>query len=605
VKVHNVVQMLQNTVLKNPDKPAMLWKNQGTYESLTYDNLWKRIQNFANGLLYLGVKPNDKVAIISNSNFMWGISDFALASIQSVSVPIYPTIPTEQVAYILDNTDIKYAIVENEEQFKKVKDSGVQLEKIIMMFSSQSSEHLPFTEVEELGKKHQNADWETLWKDLGRDQLLTIMNTSGTTGKPKGVMLTHGNILSNIEGIQFWVIELLPEDISLSYLPLSHIFERLAGHYLPLSIGVTIGYAENINTIPDDLQEIRPTVLTSVPHLFEKVFTQIMDQINNGSPVKKRIFDWAVEVGKEKYNYYLQSNVDDYLSQSYLPKNLYRKWKIADKLVYQTIKDRLGGRLRGAVSGGGTLNKEIAKFFWSLDIPLMEGYGLTETSPIISCNPMLRAKVGTVGKVLPNLELKIADDGEILVQGPSITQGYYNDQEETEKSFEGKWFKTGDVGELDEEGYLKIIDRKKRLLILSTGMNVAPAPIESKINESIFIAQTLILGDNQKYVTALINLDYETLIPWAQKQGINTKNKEALSKDPLVQKLINDDIVELTKEFTNYAKPKRVTLISDEWSVDTGELTPKLSLKTNIIKKQYEQEIKEMYKKNETKAEAI
>lgn len=605
MKVHNVVQMLQNTVLKNPDKPAMLWKNEGTYESLTYANLWKRIQNFANGLLHLGVKPNDKVAIISNSNFMWGISDFALASIQSVSVPIYPTIPTEQVAYILDNIDIKYAIVENEEQFKKVKDSGVQLEKIIMIFSSQSSEHLPFTEVEELGKKHQNADWETLWKDLGRDQLLTIMNTSGTTGKPKGVMLTHGNILSNIEGIQFWVIELLPEDISLSYLPLSHIFERLAGHYLPLSIGVTIGYAENINTIPDDLQEIRPTVITSVPHLFEKVFTQIMDQINNGSPVKKRIFEWAVEVGKEKYNYYLQSNVDDYLSQSYLPKNLYRKWKIADKLVYQTIKDRLGGRLRGAVSGGGTLNKEIAKFFWSLDIPLMEGYGLTETSPIISCNPMLRAKVGTVGKVLPNLELKIADDGEILVQGPSITQGYYNNQKETEKSFEGKWFKTGDVGELDEEGYLKIIDRKKRLLILSTGMNVAPAPIESKINESIFIAQTLILGDNQKYVTALINLDYETLIPWAQKQGINTENKEALSRDPLVQKLINDDIVELTKEFTNYAKPKRVTLISDEWSVDSGELTPKLSLKTNIIKKQYEQEIKEMYKKNETKAEAI
>src|SRR5699024_5742556 len=275
------------------------------------------------------------VAIISNSNFMWGISDFALASIQSVSVPIYPTIPTEQVAYILDNTDIKYAIVENEEQFKKVKDSGVQLEKIIMMFSSQSSEHLPFTEVEELGKKHQNADWETLWKDLGRDQLLTIMNTSGTTGNPKGVMLTHGNILSNIEGIQFWVIELLPEDISLSYLLLSHIFERLAGHYLPLSIGVTIGYDENFNKITDDLQKI-------------------MDKINNGSPVKKRIFEWAVEVGKEKYNYYLQSNVDDYLSQSYLPKNLYRKWKIADKLVYQTIKDRLGGRLRGAVSGGGT-----------------------------------------------------------------------------------------------------------------------------------------------------------------------------------------------------------------------------------------------------------
>src|SRR5699024_413704 len=258
--------------------------------------------------------------------------------------------------------------------------------------------------------------------------------------------------------------------------------------------------------------------------------------INNGSPVKKRIFEWAVEVGKEKYNYYLHSNVDDYLSQSYLPKNLYRKWKIADKLVYQTIKEKLGGRLRGAVSGGGTLDKEIeknGKFFWFVSITLMGRYGFKKTITYIFCKPMLRGKGGKVGKNLTKFGLKIADDGEILVQGPSITQGYYNDQKETEKSFEGKWFKTGDVGELDEEGYLKIIDRKKRLLILSTGMNVAPAPIESKINESIFIAQTLILGDNQKYVTALINLDYETLIPWAQKQGINTKNKEALSKDPL------------------------------------------------------------------------
>src|SRR5699024_231983 len=248
-----------------------------------------------------------------------------------------PTIPTEQVAYILDNTDIKYAIVENEEQFKKVKDSGIQLEKIIMMFSSQSSEHLAFTEVEELGVKHQNADWETLWKNLGWDQLLTIMNTSGTTGNPKGVMLTHGNILANIEGAQFWMVELVPNDTSLSYLPLSHIFERLAGHYLPLSIGVTIGYAESIDTIPDDLQEIRPTVLTSVPRLFEKVYTQVMDQINNSSAFKKKIFEWAVSVGEEKYEYYLQTQFDDYLSQNFMPKGLYRKWKIADKLVFQTI----------------------------------------------------------------------------------------------------------------------------------------------------------------------------------------------------------------------------------------------------------------------------
>src|SRR5699024_9013112 len=427
-----------------------------------------------------------------------------------------------------------------------------------------------------------------------------IINTSGTTGNPKGAMLTHGNILANVEGVQFWLVELLPEDVTLSYLPISHVFERLAGHYLPLSVGTTIGYAESIETIPQNLQEIRPTVFTSVPRLFEKVYTQVQEEIKNGSALKRKIFNWALSIGEEKYNYYLHANVDQFLSQNYLPKKFYQKWKRADMLVFQKIKEQLGGRIRGLVSGGGTLNREIAKFFWALDIPILEGYGLTETSPIITANPMIRGKVGTVGKVLPNLEVKIAEDGEVLVRGPSITKGYYNNPEETKESFEGDWFKTGDVGELDEDGYLKIIDRKKRLLVLSTGMNVAPAPIESSINESVYISQSFVVGDNEKFVIALVNPEYETLIPWAKKKGISTKDKAVLCRDPVIQKLLNKEVGRLTKHFTNYAQPKKVVIIDEVWSIDTGELTPKLSLRTNVLEERYAEIISKTYESEQS-----
>ncbi|MBM7714182.1 long-chain acyl-CoA synthetase [Bacillus thermophilus] len=598
MKVANVLQMLNRTVEQYPNHIAYQWKEEGSIQKLTYQNLWNRIKGFANGLTYIGIKPEAKVAIISNSNPMWAISDFALASISAVSVPIYPTIPAEQVAYIIKNCDITAAIVENKEQYDKLISTGVQLDHMIMMFPQQMEDDgfMTFKEVENIGDNQAKPNWEQSWQHIPRDQLLTIMNTSGTTGKPKGVMLTHGNILANIEGVQFWVVELLPEDVSLSYLPLSHIFERLAGHYLPLSIGTTISYAENITTIPENLQEFKPTVMTSVPRLFEKVYTKIQSEMENGSAMKRKIFNWALSVGEEKYKYYLNATINQYISQDYLPKKLARKWKIANKLVYQKVKNQLGGRLRGLVSGGGTLNADIARFFWALDIPLLEGYGLTETSPIISTNPFIRAKVGTVGKILPNVELKMAPDGEILVKGPNITQGYYNNPQETEKAFEDGWFKTGDIGKLDEDGYLKVIDRKKRILVLSTGMNVAPAPVETAINESAYISQSLVVGDNRKYIIALVNPDYENVIPWAKAQGIRTDSKEALCKDKKVQQLLNKEVATLTKKFTNYAQPKKVIIISEEWTIDGGELTPKLSLKADIIENRYQDLIDSVYK---------
>lgn len=602
MRSHNILEMLHRSVEKYPDQKALMWKESSTYTQITYKGLWNRIKNFAMGLKGLDITHEDKLAILGHSGIKWTITDFASASLAVVNIPIYPTIPAEQVKYMLNNADVTSIVVENEEQYQKVLETNVDLKLIIIMnttedFVSQKNVK-SFEEVETLGAEQPNESWEKGWQQIGREDLLTIIHTSGTTGKPKGVMLTHANILSNIEGALFWIFELRPTDTTLSYLPVSHVFERLAGHFLPLSAGGTIAYAEGIETITENLLEVKPNIVTSVPRLFEKVYAGISNKMNEASPVKRRLFNWALKIGEERYEYYLNAGTEQLLTQDYLPDSLYRKWKLADRLVYKTIREQLGGEIKAMISGGGTLNPEIAKFFWALNIPILEGYGLTETSPIISTNPMLEARIGTVGRVLPHTEVIIAEDGEVLVKGPSITQGYYKDEVETKASFtEDGWFKTGDLGDFDEHGYLRILDRKKRLLVLSTGMNVAPAPIESAINESSFIGQSLVVGDNEKYIMALINPEYEVLVPWAEKQGIKFDKKEDLSELPEVKKLLEKEIEKTTEFFTSYQRPKEIIIIGDEWTIDTGELTPKMSLKTNVIEERYKELIEEAYRK--------
>ncbi|SET60223.1 long-chain acyl-CoA synthetase [Salinibacillus kushneri] len=602
MKPENLVDMLKKTVDRYGSKDAIMWKEDGEYRSMTYDEFWQEIRDTASGLARLGIKENDKVAILSNSNPVWGITDFAVASLGAISVPIYPTLPAGQVEFILNNADVRVAVVEDDEQLQKVVNNDLIDYTIIIYPSRADVLHdrvLSFADLEAKGKQHMLPYWEDEWKKIDRNQLATIIHTSGTTGKPKGVMLTHGNFLANIEAIQFWLIELLPDDIQLSYLPLSHVFERMAGHYMQFAVGTTVAYAESIDTIQENLQEIRPTVLTSVPRLFEKVYTKVLDEIETGSAIKKKVFNWAFEVGLERYERYVNTPVQDIIMQEAMPDDFRKKWKRADRLVYQKVKEKLGGRLRGMVSGGGTLNPEIAKFFWALDLPILEGYGLTETTPVVTTNPMLRAKAGTVGKVLPNLEVKIADDGEVLVRGPSVMQGYYNNPEATKAAFYGDWFRTGDIGELDEEDYLKIIDRKKRILVLSTGKNVAPQPIESAINESAYIEQSVILGDGQKIIITLINPDFETLQPWAEQQGIQARSLKELSKHPKVQELIEDEVRRLTESFANFERPKKVVVIGDVWSVDSGEITPKLSTRVKVIEKKYKDTIERSFREAE------
>lgn len=599
MKPTNLVEMLHRTVERFPDKDVYMWKEDGEYQHMSYKQFWEKITDTASGFIQLGIGENDKVAIISNSNPMWAITDYALASIGAVSVPVYPTLPADQAAFILQNGDVRMAVVEDHIQYEKVKSGTAALEAVIIMYDDDINKldrgDITFKELESKGKSQMLFDWEAGWRAMDRDRLLTIIHTSGTTGNPKGVMLTHGNFLANVEAVQFWLIELYPDDIALSYLPLSHVFERMAGHYMLHSVGVTIAYAESIQTIPKNLLEVRPTVLTSVPRLFEKVYAMVWEEINAGPAVKRKVFNWALGVGKERYEQYLQAKMDQVVQQTYMTSGLARKWRLADRLVFSKVKEKLGGRMRGMVSGGGTLNPELARFFWALDLPLLEGYGLTETAPVITTNPMLRAKAGTVGKVLPNLEVMIADDGEVLVKGPSVMKGYYNDPGKTAEEFTGEWLKTGDIGEFDEQDYLKIIDRKKRIIVLSTGKNVAPQPIESTINESKYIANSLIYGEKQKYVIALINPDYENLLSWAKRKEINTASHEELCNNEAIQELLHREVTKHTKRLADFEKPKKIAIISKEWTVDDGELTPKLSLRVNVIEDRYNERITELY----------
>lgn len=605
MKAKNLVEMLHHTVQRFPEKEVYMWKVDGVYQTMTYQTFWNKIEHVASGFSRLGINENDKVAILSNSNPMWGITDFALASLGAVSVPIYPTLPADQIAHVLKNADVRIAVVENEELSQRVNTADTVLDCQIIMypdtdFKSDESA-LSFDQLELEGETHPLSRWDEQWSQIDRDQLITIIHTSGTTGKPKGVMLSHGNFMANMEAVHFWMIELVPEDVALSYLPLSHVFERMAGHYMPLSVGVTIAYAENIDTIQENLKEIRPTVLTSVPRLFEKVYSKVFEEINDGSAVKQKVFNWAVSIGEARYEQYLDTPLDQLILGESMPKQLHRKWKIADRLVFQKVKSELGGRIRGMVSGGGTLNPDIARFFWAIDLPILEGYGLTETAPVISTNPTLRAKVGTVGKILPNLEVKIASDGEVLVRGPSVMEGYYNDPAATAKDFDGNWFLTGDIGELDDDNYLKIIDRKKRIIVLSTGKNVAPQPIESAINESNYIEQSMVFGDQRKYIVCLVSPDAEFLQLWAKQNGIQSKTLEEICLHPKVKGLLEGEVDRLTGSFAKFERPKQVIIIGKEWTVEGGELTPKLSIRLKKIEEKYGELIDSVYEVDSNK----
>ena len=536
-------------------------------------------------LLKLGIKKGDKIATISNNRPEWNFVDMGIMQIGAVHVPIYPTISTEDYEYVLKHAGVKYVFVSGNEIIRKIGHILKAVENIEDVYSFTHVEgYKHFNEIIEFGKKNQDLNKiEKIKTSISKDDIATLIYTSGTTGFPKGVMLSHDNILSNVKASQ----DIFPVDqfsIGLSYLPLCHVYERMVNYVLQYK-GVSIYYAENMATIVDNIQEIKPHIMTTVPRLLEKVYDKIMAKGRNLSGIQRKIFFWAVNLGL-RYQYDRPDRIFYTLQLN-----------LANKLVFNKCREAFGGNMRSIVSGGAALQPRLAQVYNAAKIPVVEGYGMTESSPVIAVNTYIagKRKIGTVGPPLKNVEVKISDIGEILVKGPNVMKGYYKDVEMTKKTIVNGLLHTGDVGTIDEDGMLKITGRVKEIFKTSMGKYVSPVLLENKIKESPFIDQIIVLGENQKFAAALIVPDFEHLSSWCKIKNIDYTTNDEMITNRHVQNRIKKEIDCFNKQFGDAEKIKKFKFIDHEWTIDSGEITANLKLKRSLIQEKYKKEIESLF----------
>ncbi|MEL4307662.1 AMP-dependent synthetase/ligase [Joostella sp. CR20] len=538
-----------------------------------------KANQFSRGLLRLGIQPNDKIAVITHTNRTeWHIADIGILQVGAQNVPIYPTISEEDYEYILNHSEATYVIVSDNEILEKLNaiKQNVPLLKEVYAFTD-----LPtaknWNEILTLGEDTSNQDEVEQRKNaVSEDDLATIIYTSGTTGRPKGVMLSHKNIVSDVLSSEERV-PLDPKDVALSFLPICHIFERMVV-YLYQNCGIKIYFAESIDKMSDNLKEVKPHVMTVVPRLLEKVYDKIYAKGTELTGIKKKLFFWAIELGHQFEPYGANGGWYEF------------QLGIARKLIFSKWQEGLGGNLKVMVSGSAALQPRLSRVFGAAGIPVMEGYGLTETSPVISVNDQNNKgwKIGTVGKMLPGVEVKIAEDGEILCKGPNVMMGYYKDEEKTKEALEGGYFHTGDIGEIDADGFLKITDRKKEIFKTSGGKYVAPQLIENLMKQSRFIEQIMVIGEGEKMPAAFIQPNFDFVEEWAKRHQIEVKggHKELISNPKVIER-IQEEVDHYNEKFGRWERIKMFELTPDEWSVEAGHLTPTLKLKRRIIKEKY------------------
>jgi len=599
--IPRLYKYLTETLSNQTTKPLMKYKVEGKYVPISYDEFKEQTDCLAYGLASLGVKAEDRVAIISENRPEWVYSDMAILSLGAIDVPLYPSLTAESVEFIMNNSESKGIIVSNKFQltkFQKIKNNCKSVEFIIILnekdFDSSVDKLFTFKQVQELGKKHRKENPDLLKDSIEKvkpGDTCTIIYTSGTTGEPKGVVLTHNNILSNVKAA-LQCFPITKDDVFLSFLPLCHIFERMAGYYTAFSSGGTICYAESIETVAQNLIEIKPTIMTTVPRLFERIHSKIIKNVESQPEKKQKIFNWAIEVGKQ----YAKAK-----KQKKVPFALAAKHKIADKLVFRKLRDRTGGRLRFFISGGAALSKDLGEFFEAVGILIIEGYGLTESSPVITANRVDDYKFGTVGKPFPGVEVKIAPDGEILAKGPNIMQGYYKNPKETEATIKDGWLYTGDIGEFDSEGFLKITDRKKHLFKTSAGKYIAPTPIENLFLASKYIDQFVLVGDRRMFLTALIVPDFEALKEYADTHNIKYNDVIDLTKDEKIYKLLETELNQMQRTLANYERVRKFALLDRPFTIETGEITPSMKIRRKYIEERYGELIEKMYESLEKK----
>jgi long-chain acyl-CoA synthetase len=598
-----LTKLFFDAVAKFAGRPAAFrHKAGGAWKAITHAEAAEHVKNLSLGLRELGVQPGDRVSILSENRPEWAFADYACLCARAADVPIYPTLPTKQVEYILRDSGAVAVFCSTDVQLAKVLEVRANLPalKHVIVFNAAAKKDgaLSVDEVEAKGRaaagKYPRFQAEAL--EVKPDQLATLIYTSGTTGDPKGVMLSHNNIWSNVQAA-LAVIPVSSDDSCLSMLPLSHIFERMVD-YTMMQAGVVINYAESFETVAANLQEVQPTVVLSVPRLYEKVYARVLENALAGSGLKKKIFFWAKGVGDEWATLKLAGLT--------VPGGLGLQKKIADKLVFSKLQARTGGKVKFFVSGGAPLSPEIAKFFFGAGLPIAEGYGLTETSPVIALNPLERIKIGTVGKTVPGVQVKIAGDGEILARGPGIMQGYYNKAEATKEAIDPDgWFHTGDIGELDADGYLKITDRKKDLIVTAAGKNIAPQPIENMVKTNKFVANAVMLGDKRKFPIMLVVPNFDALEAFAKERGLAYGSRAALIGLADAQAKIEREVMGNLRDLAKFEMPKKVLLLEHDFTIENGELTPTLKVKRRAVEKRYKDLIDKTYAEGDAIAAAI
>lgn len=563
-----------------PLDKALITKYDGKWVATSTQEYIDKANAISRALIRLGVKPNEKIALISTTNRTeWNICDIGIMQTGAQDVPIYPTISPEEYQYVLNHSECLYCFVSDKEVYDKVmaiKDNVPTLREVYTFNEVEGAKN--WSEVLELGKDDSNQDEvEQRKAAIKEDDVATLIYTSGTTGKPKGVMLSHKNIASNAK----YSSERLPivrgKSSGLSFLPVCHVYERML-HYMYQYCGVELYFAESLETISENLNEVKPEVMTAVPRVLEKVYDKIYSKGSELTGIKKRLFFWAIELGL-KYEPYGQNG---WWYETQL--------KLANKLIFSKWREALGNNLKAIASGSAPLQPRLARVFNAAQIPVMEGYGLTETSPVVAVNDMRNKgfKIGTVGKPLSNTEVKIAEDGEILVKGPQVMVGYFKDEEETKKVMEGGYFHTGDIGEIDSEGFLKITDRKKEIFKTSGGKYIAPQLIENVMKQSRFIEQIMVIGEGEKMPAAFIQLDFEFVQDWAKLKGIklSTDHKEIVKNQEVIDR-VQEEVDLYNERFGQWEKIKKFELTPDIWTIEDGQLTPTLKMKRKVIKSMY------------------
>ena len=581
-----------NTLRQYPKDDFMLYKKEGRYVPLSTQEFGERVKHLALGLRELGFAAGDRLSMIAENGPNWVITDFAVICSRGLLVPLYTTLPSEQIHYIVEDSDAKILVVSTLEQWEKIEPLRSRLPKVrhyILMTPEAPPGCLTFDEVLAKGRAVAEAKprlFDEMAALVKPDDEATIIYTSGTTGPPKGVILTHDNFLSNVK-VCIEIIGFTSKDTVLSFLPLSHSLERMVT-FVYVYVGATIGYAESVDTVAQNLLEIRPTVMVSVPRVFEKIYARVVDLVLAGSALKKKIFFWALKVGK---TYGAKKLAGQPISGA-----LRFKRSLAHKLVFHKIIEKTGGRIRFFVSGAAPLSKDIAEFFYGLGLIVLEGYGLTETSPVLSVNTLENIRFGTVGKPIPGVTIKIAPDGEILARGPNIMKGYYKKEAETREAMEGGWFHTGDIGRFDKDGFLTITDRKKDLIVTSGGKNVAPQPIENLLKTNPYVSSAVVLGDRQRFVSALIVPNFEKLEAYAKSNNIPFGDRRELVANPQVVSFLLAEVDRATPGLAPYEKIKKIAVLERDFEIEKGEMTPSLKVRRRNVEERYKDVIAALYR---------